>query len=185
MRIWIRVGVLLLLVASACQVDLGGPEPFWPPIPTANPSSDDLIQTWEGVVKTAAKTGEVVILLDEIQLTTYLVQQFQRSKYTSFQELQVFLRENAIRIYGVLSHGLFSARFLVSVTPSVDPNGALGFELSHADMGPLPAPNALKDTISAMLTEFLTGAIGSRAAGVRITTLAIVDGQMGIVGELR
>jgi len=43
----------------------------------------------------------------------------------------------------------------------------------------------LKDSISAILTEAFTGTLGSLATGIRVTSLAVADGQMAIVGELR
>ena len=59
------------------------------------------------------------------------------------------------------------------------------FELTTAEVGPIPAPGALKDSVSAILTEAFTGTLGSLATGIRVTSLAITNGEMAIVGELR
>jgi hypothetical protein len=73
----------------------------------------------------------------------------------------------------------------LAITPLVDPDGNITLELTTAEFGPIPAPKALKETISAVLTEAFTGSFGSLATGIRVTTLAINDGQLAIVGELR
>ncbi|MBF8257497.1 MAG: hypothetical protein HW375_2404, partial [Anaerolineales bacterium] len=61
----------------------------------------------------------------------------------------------------------------------------LGFELSSADFGPLPAPEAIRETITGMLSEALAGPMGSRATGFRVTSVAVADGALAIVAEMR
>ena len=90
-----------------------------------------------------------------------------------------------MQIFGIFDQGPFLANALLIVMPSIDAEGQISFELTQADIGPLPIPGALKDTISAILTEAFTGTIGSLATGIRITSIAIADGEMAIVGELR
>ncbi|MEJ2607350.1 MAG: hypothetical protein P8Z41_11835, partial [Anaerolineales bacterium] len=89
------------------------------------------------------------------------------------------------QIYGTTNNGPFTANVLIGVTPVINADGELTFDLTRAEFGPIPAPSALKDTVSAILTEAFTGTIGSLATGIRISTIAISDGEMGIVGELR
>jgi len=74
---------------------------------------------------------------------------------------------------------------LICITPAVSAEGELSFDLTQAKFGPIPAPSALKDSVSAILTEAFTGTIGSLATGIKISTIAISDGEMGIVGEVR
>lgn len=180
-------GVIVTLIFSvlACQIDVGGADPPGQPIPTQSEAASDLIETWKSAITSAAITGQVLVLLDEVQMTSFLAYRLEASENPVLHEPQVYLRQNSIQIYGISDHGLFRARVLLAVTPHVDPEGTISFELTTAEFGPIPAPGALKDTLSVILTEAFTGTIGTLATGIKVTSLTIDDGQMAIVGELR
>jgi hypothetical protein len=61
----------------------------------------------------------------------------------------------------------------------------LKIELVSADLGPLPAPNGLKEIISSTIQEAYTGALGPVATGFRIQSVTIADGAMTIVGQIK
>jgi hypothetical protein len=73
----------------------------------------------------------------------------------------------------------------VRVEPIIDAEGQLKLRLVEAKVGPIPAPELLMESLSAVLTEALTGSIGSLATGMRLTSVAIANGEMSIVGEIR
>jgi hypothetical protein len=98
---------------------------------------------------------------------------------------QIYLRQGQIQVYGTFERGILKAAALVRVEPSIDEAGELSLRLVEASVGPIPAPELLKESISAILTEALTGSIGSLATGIRLTSVAISNGEMSIVGEIR
>jgi len=53
------------------------------------------------------------------------------------------------------------------------------------EFGPIPASIALKDALSAIITEASIGTMGSLATGIWVISLAIDDSQMAIARELR
>jgi hypothetical protein len=177
--------LFVLLSILACQVDLGGPNPPGEPIATQAEAARTLTHMWQTAVIDAATTGRVFVLLNEMQLTSLLAQRMQASENPAMIDPQVFLRRNAIQIYGITERGPFKASLLFGVTPVIDVEGELSLDLTTAEFGPIPAPSAVKETVSAILTEAFTGTIGSLATGIRLTTIAISDGEMAIVGELR
>jgi hypothetical protein len=174
-----------ILAILACQIEVGGPEPPGAVIPTTQGGQDLLSSAWDQAVEAALTTGRVMVIFDEIQLTTFLSSELAEQEEPPLLSPQVYLQEDSIQIYGILDQGPFLANALLVVQPEIEPDGQLSFELTQADVGPLPLPSALKNTISAILTEAFTGTIGSLATGVRITSIAISDGEMAIVGELR
>jgi hypothetical protein len=174
-----------ILAILACQIEVGGPEPPGAVIPTTQGGQDLLSSAWDQAVEAALTTGRVMVIFDEIQLTTFLSSKLAEQEEPPLLSPQVYLQEDSIQIYGILDQGPFLANALLVVQPEIEPDGQLSFELTQADVGPLPLPSALKNTISAILTEAFTGTIGSLATGVRITSIAISDGEMAIVGELR
>ncbi len=172
----------MFLATIACQIHLGGPNAPGEPISTA---TNDLSEVWEAAISAALTTGKVMVILDEVQLTTFIAQRLEEDETPVLHQPQVYLRQNAIQVFGTTERDFIKANVLLAITPLVDPDGNITLELTTAEFGPIPAPKALKETISAVLTEAFTGSFGSLATGIRVTTLAINDGQLAIVGELR
>lgn len=178
--------ILSLLAASlACQVDLGGPQPPGNPIPIEPAAAEELQANWQSAIESAANTGQVTVLIDERQLTGLIADRFAASDEPLIRNPQVFLRENQVQVFGVAERAILKANVLITVTPEITEDGEVAFQIPDASLGPVPAPSALKSSLSAVLTEAFTGSIGSLATGIQISSLAIADGQMSIVGELR
>jgi len=140
---------------------------------------------WEAALASAIDSGQVILLFDESQVTALLQERVADDESSAFESPIVLLREGMIQIYGVSHQGPFRANVYLSIAPVLTPDGGLGFELTSAEFGPLPVPDTLREGISAILTEVLSGPVGSLATGVRITSVAVDAGQLAIVGELR
>jgi hypothetical protein len=176
---------VLILSTLACQIDLGGPERPGELIPYPTNTAQDVTEIWRSAIDSALSSGQVTVLITENQLSSFIAARFEDNDQTFLREPQVFLRANTIQIYGLAERGIFKASVLFAIEPQVDTDGSLSFELNRAEFGPFPAPEALKDTLSSLLTEALTGRFGSLATGVRVISIAIDNGEMAIVGALR
>ncbi|MCK4740789.1 MAG: hypothetical protein KAS80_00750 [Anaerolineales bacterium] len=174
----------LFLATLACQVDVGGPEPPFPPITANDQAANEVTNLWQSALESALDSGEVMLILDESQLNAFVAKRL-AAEDSLLQEPQVFLRQNAIQVYGYVIQGIFRANIHLSISPILDQEGRITFELTLASVGPIPVPEAVKNTISAILTEAFTGTLGSLATGIRVSSLVINDGQLAIVGELR
>src|SRR5215213_970179 len=73
----------------------------------------------------------------------------------------------------------------VIVSMGVDANGQPQIDVASADFGPFPAPEGLKDAITAMVREAYTGSLGPVATGLRIETISIANGVMTVTGRIR
>ncbi len=174
----------LFLATLACQIDVGGPEPPFPLIVADDQAANDVTNLWQSALESALDSGEVMLILDESQLNAFVAKRL-AAEDSLLQEPQVFLRQNAIQVYGYVIQGIFRANIHLSISPILDQEGRISFELTLASVGPIPVPDAVKNTISAILTEAFTGTLGSLATGIRVLSLVINDGQLAIVGELR
>ncbi|MCJ7511458.1 MAG: hypothetical protein MUO23_00645 [Anaerolineales bacterium] len=184
-RLPIILAALTLTAATlACQIDLGGPPPPPQPVTPASGPAASLDQVWRSAVEGASESGEVVFILDEAQLTGYLSSYLAKQQDPVFSDPQVSLRDGRLRIQGTVQQGVLKAGLLVTIVPEVNPEGGIAFRIESADLGPAPAPEAVKESISAVLTELLSGPLGSLATGVRVTSLVVDEGQIAIVGEL-
>jgi hypothetical protein len=177
---------VITLAAStlACSVNLGGPDiPSVPQPSTA--SATQASESWSDALNGAATSGEVKVILTEDQLTSALAERLADDNQALLRSPAVTLRDGAIQIYGVIQQGPFEANVRLVVTPTVDAEGRLNFELTSADFGPIPAPNGLRESLSGMLSEALVGPLGALATGFRVTSVAVADGSLAIVAELR
>ena len=181
----ILAAVSLAAASLACQIDVGGPPPPAQPVTPASDPGAGLDQVWQSAIEGATGSGEVLIILDEAQLTGYIRDYLASQPNPVFSDPQVLLRDGKLRIQGTLQEGVLKAGLLVTIVPEVNPEGGIAFRIESAELGPAPAPDAVKESISAVLTEVLAGPLGSLATGVRVTSLVVDEGQIAIVGELR
>jgi len=144
LTIWLAAASLLL-ATLACQIDLGGPAAPYAPIPQDPAGADEVLQTWQAAIAEAAETQQVMILLDERQLTAYLSDRLEAREEPLLSDAQVFLRQDSIQVYGIAERGLLKAGVMISIQPVLEDDGRVAFRLAEATLGPLPAPEALKN----------------------------------------
>lgn len=184
-RAFAALSAALCLSALACQVDIGGPAAPGDPIPVSTEAAAHVRDAWQSAVAGAVRTGSVTLLFDESQMTSFLALRLQAQEDPLLHEPQVFLRRGVIEVYGLTRRGPLQASVLITIAPQLDSDGSLTFQVISADVGPLPLPDAIRDSLSAILTEALTSPLGSLATGLRITSIAIADGQLALVAEVR
>ena len=90
-----------------------------------------------------------------------------------------------MKIYGKTQQGIFTANIGIIINVGVDEAGKPKIEVASADFGPFPAPEGIKDAITAMISEAYTGSLGPVATGMRIESILIADGLMTVTGRVR
>lgn len=180
-------GTLLAITMAtlACSLNLGGPQPEGDPIPTSQGSAEELLESWKGSTGVGSATGQITVVFTEVQITSYLADRLSRQTDPLLKDPQVYLREGQVRVYGTSNTGPLEAGVQVIIQPIIDEGGSIQFEILSAEFGPLPAPELLLDSLSTILTEAFTGAIGPLATGIRINSIVIESGSITIVGEIR
>ena len=182
----------LILTSLACTIFVGGPD--YSSLPTI-PVSTEITQSIQDEVARAFEegmtTGTVTMSFTEAQLTSYIASRLQndpdmqQDNKPLIIDPQVYLRDGQMQIYGTTQQGMFKANIGIIVSVGVDENGQPEIDIVSADFGPLPAPEGLRDAISAMVREAYTGSLGPVATGLRIETISIADGIMTISGRIR
>ncbi len=175
----------VLLLSLACSIFIGGPD--YPPerIPISAEAVTDLKAQFEQALLAGAQSGTVTLEMTEEQLTSILAFKTVSQQDPLFTDPQVYLREGQMRIYGRAYRGYFNANVLIVLNVSVDEGGKPSLEIASADFGPLPAPEGLKQSLTALLTEAYTGSLGPVATGFRLETIAIADGVMTLTGRIK
>jgi hypothetical protein len=183
----------LVLTSLACTVFVGGPDySSLPPIPVSVEAAASIQEEIKRAVEAAAQTGVMTVNLTEPQITSFLAARLQTDpslqqsdKKPFITDPQVYLRDGQMQIYGKSQQGIFAANIGIIVNMGVDANGKPQIDVVSADFGPLPAPEGLKDAITAMVREAYTGSLGPVATGLRIETITIANGIMTVTGRIK
>jgi hypothetical protein len=173
----------LTLAGLACNLNVGGPTPPGSPIPVSTEAAGQLRELWKSALENSGG-GDVSVIVTEEQLTSYLAFRLAEQPDPPLRDVQVYLRDSKIQIYGTAQAGNLTTTALVSLAVSISPEGQASFSVEQADFGPVPVPSALLEKLSTGLNEAFTGQVGSLATGFKIKSVLIADGQMGIIGTV-
>ncbi len=184
---------ILLLTSLACTVFVGGPDySSLPPIPVSAEAAASIQDEIARAVAAAVETGVITVNLTEPQITSYLAARLQTDpslqqsdRKPLITEPQVYLRDGQMQIYGKTQQGILAANIGIIVNMGVDVNGQPQIDVVSADFGPFPAPEGLKEAITAMVREAYTGSLGPVATGLRIEAISIANGVMTVTGRVR
>ena len=177
--------ITLAMSILACTINVGGPVYPTPPIPVSTEAVGELQTALGTAVAAGANSGQITLVFNEPQLTSYLAYKLKSQSQSLLTNPQVYLQNGQLQIYGTVRQGYFEATASVTLSAGVDTQSQLKIELVSADFGPLPVPTGLKDFITAAIQEAYTGALGPVATGFRLISVAISDGKMTIIGQTK
>jgi len=175
----------LIFATLACTMFVGGPDYPEGTIPVSAEAVESLRAQIEAAVLAEAESGVVKLQISEEQITSYIAFKMAAQQNPAFQEPQVFLRNGQMQVYGKVQRGNFVANILVALTVSVDELGQPNIEIATADFGPFPAPDGLKQSLTALITEAYTGSLGPVATGFRLESINIANGLMTVTGRIK
>ena len=181
---WRVLGCSALLAAAglACNMGLGGPKPPASPIAVSTEAAGQ----FEDIITQAvgnSQNGEVTVVVTEEQLTSFIALKLAEDPDAPLQDIQIFLRDGQIVIYGNAKLGSLTAPAEIRLDVATSPEGGLDVSVADADFGPMPVPQSMLDTLSDALDEAMSGQYGPQATGVRITSVVVADGEMTITGS--
>lgn len=185
-----RIRILLALTALlfttlACTMFVGGPEYLEGAIPVSAEAVQSLRSQIEAAVLAGAESGQITLLITEEQITSYIAFRLAAREDPVLIEPQVYLRDGQMQVYGKVERGYFIANVRIALNVSVDETGQPRLEIASADFGPIPAPEALKQSITAIITEAYTGSLGPIATGFRLGRIDIANGLMTVIGRIK
>jgi hypothetical protein len=185
-KISLLVCSLTLIIASlACTINIGGPKYPSPSIPISTEVVGELQSTLAAAVTAGVSSGQVTLKMNESQLTSFLSYKLQAQSNPILSNIQVYLQDGQIKLYGTANEGYFEATAGIILTAGVDDQGQLLIDLTTADFGPLPIPAGLLDVITTAIKEAYTSALGPVATGFRLDSIRIESGTMTVVGRIK
>lgn len=178
--------LLALTFASlACTLFVGGPQLPEATIPVSTEAAGSVAEQMNQAATAAASSGVMTISISESQLTSLLTYRLQQEADPILTEPLVLLRDGEIQIYGKAVRGNFQANIRIALAATIDSAGRPQITVTSVDLGPLPAPEGLNNTISALVNEAFTGALGPAALGFRLESIVIADGVMTLTGRVK
>jgi hypothetical protein len=181
----ILASVALFGASLACRMNVGGPTPSGPPIPISTEAAGSLQQQFKQSFEGSNQNEQLTLTINETQLTSLLAARLASLPEPFISEPQVYLRDGQIQIYGKATQSYFEANVGIILTAVIDEQGLPLLEVTSADFGPIPVPENLTSTISSMVQEAYTGALGPLATGFALDSITIADGVMTLTGRIR
>jgi hypothetical protein len=145
-------------------------------------SLEEQIQVAQAI---ATQSGVVKLSVTETQITSLLAARLNEQTDPFIRNPQVYLRDGLIQVYGIVTQGNLEANARVTISVTIDAQGKPVFTVTSIDLGPIPAPTGLNDTISASIGELFTKSLGESANNIRFETINIADGVMTISGKVQ
>jgi len=174
----------LILGILACTVNIGGPTYPTQAIPVSTEAVGELQSTLEAAVSAVPSSGQITLTLTESQLSSYLADLLQAQGQPILTNLQVYLQQGQIQLYGTAHQGYLEATAGAILTAGVDDQGQLKIDLTSANFGPFPVPAGFLDVITTAIKEAYTSALGPVATGFRLDSINIANGKMTIIGRI-
>jgi hypothetical protein len=175
----------LALASLACTIFVGGPDYPAAPIPVSTEAVASLDDQVHAAQTAAAQSGLLTLTVSETQLTSLLAAKLASDPDPFLRDPQVYLRNNEIQVFGKARQGNFEANVRIVLAANIDAEGKPVITVTSADFGPFPAPEGLNKSISAVIDEAFTGALGPAAVGLRLESITIADGLLTLSGRVK
>ena len=175
--------LLVILISLACQINAGGPEPPKETIPVSTQAAKTAEQIIQENMDLQKSESLVAFTLSEEQVTSYIAEKMASSENPLLTDPQVFLRDGQAEIFGTVTRGIVTANVRIAIKVNVEPaDGSLSVDVIQADFGPLPVPENLREDISSVLNETLSGSLADYTTGFKVQSIFIDNGMITISG---
>ena len=147
------------------------------------PVTTEAVESLQGAAGEAIQNGDIEIAITEAQLTSLLAFELAERAGDQISNLQVFLRDGQIQLYGDVDTQGISAQVRVFVAVSVDPIGRPVLEVVSSSIGPFPVPGELISEVEMIMNKAFQEKVESMAPNMHIESIVIEDGTMTIIGR--
>jgi hypothetical protein len=173
------------LAALACgpSLGLGAPTPPASPIPVTTEAAGQMEGLWATAVA-GSNNGIVTVVMTEAQLTSYAALKLTNDANAPITDPQIFLRNGKMVLYGKVKANNITlpAALTLSLVPSA--SGAVSVTIDNADVGPLPVPSSLRQTLADNINQLIAQNAGTGNTGFKLTDIAIGDGKLTVTGTV-
>lgn len=167
--------LLLISLPLACNLPISefmGMEPTTIPPRIATEIEPYIVAT--------TSTSEIILTITEVQLNSLLTNKLSNDPDSILQQPTVSIGNDRVILTGKTTQSGITFDILVEMSILIDSEGKPEIKIESAKIGPLDAPQFIKDSLTSMADEMLTGAIGTTITGTKIERVTIEPGYMVI-----
>lgn len=177
---WI-VLLIMMIVPLACKLPgWGGNKPL-ETIPVTTQAAKTLEANLEDTLKNIPQGVEFQIEITEQQLTSYVSLKLQANPDSPVHDLQIYLRDDQIRVIGTVDQANMSVQSEIIVRPFLDAN-RLQFDVISAKIGPFNLPQSFIDSMKQEMQSAFEEQLQDLGTNYRIDSIVIQNGVMIIKG---
>lgn len=158
------------------------PEPL---IPLTSEEVESAAESAEETFQEAETSGMIKFEVSETQLTSLLGGELEKRVGDQITNLQAYLRDGQIQIFGDLDSQGITAPVKVIVDVSVDPAGRPNLHVVSSSIGPFPVPGDLISEVEVLMNKAFQEKIQSMAPNLHIESIIIENGKMTIYGSTK
>jgi len=185
-RTYLLVLTIVVLVAASFACNLPRRARVTPtPIPLNSSSVEELATEVAAAAAAAASGDSIVLEFTEEQLTTAAALELQSQGEARISDVQVFLRDDMIRITGTANQNGFDLPLSIALRVTADVQGLPHSQIVEAKVGPLSLPQSMIDQFTTGFDQLLTARFTEEAGDLVIDSINIDDGKMTIVAHRR
>lgn len=129
--------------------------------------------------------GSLDLTFTQEQMTAYLASWLSTQENPIISHPQVVFGEQEVVVYGRARTWIFEANVATTAHFEVADSGLPRILISRVQVGPLPMPKVMRESVAAAMDEALTGYLGPVATGFRLEHIEIRGGVMTVSGRLR
>lgn len=120
--------------------------------------------------------------LTELQLTSWLAMEMKTQPDFPLSDVQVYLRENKIEIWGTVTGSKSSTSALIVGNIAVDANKKPTIGIESIQIGEQMLPEMLVSQMESWLNQMLADEIDKQAPGLKVMSIKVTNGLMTISG---
>ncbi len=122
------------------------------------------------------------ITITEQQVTSWLAMEMKNNPDLPLSDVQVYLRNGKVQIWGIVDSGENSTAALIEGTIGIDGNKRPRFEIKSMQIGQQTIPSLLADQLESWLNQMLTENINATMPGLELMNVNVTNGLITVSG---
>ena len=123
------------------------------------------------------------VTLTEEQITSWLAMEMKNNPDLPLSDVQVYLREDKIQIWGMVAGSTNSTSALITGNLGIDSNKNPSIKIESVQVGAQTIPDILVSQMEAWINEMLMEKINQQAPGLQIMDINLTNGLITISGK--
>lgn len=172
----LTVLMVFILATMACQISAGVKPPRNLSI---SPSEAKSLENSISNAKVNLLTGVITLQVTESQVTSYVTYNMPENLAKILSNPQIFFEPNQILVYGTYMGDMVQVDGRIVMTVTVTSNQPR-FTIVSAEFGPIPMPEALKQSLTEQLDKEVIKALSKNTSDYQLSNITSQQGLLTI-----